>query len=315
MRNCRSLLATPSLAAFAVALLASAVAQPLAAQSTAAQAASQPATPEWQIDAGSKMAFDVASVKPDRVTPSGETSRSNVPLGPMDDFRPSGGLFSATDVSLLGYIMFAYKLEAFQTKPLYDSLLPEWATKTMGFDIEAHAPANMNPTKDQFRLMMQALLADRFKLAVHYETKQMPVFALVVDKPGKLGPKIQHHLGDEPCSADPGSSYPPVTTAAGYPQICGFLTNWFDGRRFYFGGRNIDLQAVASAITGVVFGIDRPVLDRTGLTGTYDLVFNFTSENMPPGIQLDESGPTFLEALKDQLGLKLVPETGRSMSW
>jgi len=66
---------------------------------------------------------------------------------------------------------------------------------------------------------------------------------------------------------------------------------------------------VASAITGVVFGIDRPVLDRTGLTGTYDLVFNFTSENMPPGIQLDESGPTFLEALKDQLGLKLVPET------
>jgi uncharacterized protein (TIGR03435 family) len=231
-------------------------------------------------------------------------------MGSMDDFRPSGGLFSATDVSLLGYIMFAYKLEAFQTKPLYDSLLPEWATKSMGFDIEAHAPANMNPTKNQFRLMMQAPLADRFKLAVHYETKQMPVFALVVDKPGKLGPKIQHHLGDEPCSADPGSSYPPVTTAAGYPQICGFLTNWFDGRRFYFGGRNIDLQAVASAITGVVFGIDRPVLDRTGLTGTYDLVFNFTSENIPPGYQPDESGPTFLEALKDQLGLKLEAATG-----
>ena len=65
-------------------------------------------------------------------------------------------------------------------------------------------------------------------------------------------------------------------------------------------------------------GIDRPVLDKTGLTGTFDFIIEFTPAARPPrpgaGIQPDESGdesgPTFVEALKDQLGLKLVPETG-----
>ena len=69
--------------------------------------------------------------------------------------------------------------------------------------------------------MMQALLADRFKLAVHYEIKQVPVFALVLDKPGKLGPKIQPHPSDASCSIaiSPGGQSSttggtPVTTFA-----------------------------------------------------------------------------------------------------
>jgi uncharacterized protein (TIGR03435 family) len=265
----------------------------------------QSAVPRWQMDAGGKMAFDVASVKRDTVVPSPETVHVNVPLDAMDDFTPTGGLFSAKNVSLQGYIMFAYKLTAFETKALYESL-PNW-TNTR-FDIEARALTTVNPTKDQFRLMMQALLAERFKLAVHYETKQLPAMALVLDKPGKLGPKIQQRPADEPCSSELSSGS--RTTGAGYPRICGVFIFWLDGGRMHGGGRNLDLQPVASALTSSAFGIDRPVLDRTGLTGRYDLVFEFIPQTMPPGTQLDESGPTFLEALKDQLGLKMVPTTG-----
>ena len=76
----------------------------------------------------------------------------------------------------------------------------------------------------------------------------------------------------------------------------------------------MDLQVVANQLTNPVLNIDRPVLDRTGLTGKYDFVFEFTPEfngPPPPGLPpLDESGPTLQEALKAQLGLKLEPQTG-----
>src|SRR5580658_5634043 len=65
------------------------------------------------------------------------------------------------------------------------------------FDIEAQAPGN--PTKDQMRLMIQSLLAERFKLAVHFETRDAPVFALTLVKPGKTGPKLLPHSEGPPC--------------------------------------------------------------------------------------------------------------------
>jgi uncharacterized protein (TIGR03435 family) len=134
--------------------------------------AAQQRVPQWQIDAGGKMTFDVASVKPNN---SGSQPTSNIPLDSMDLFTPTGGLFSATDFPLLEYAKIAYKLTPEQSQA-FQSQLPKLAN-TFRYDIEAHA--SVNPTKDQFRLMMQALLADRFKLAVHFETRQLPVFALV----------------------------------------------------------------------------------------------------------------------------------------
>ena len=261
------------------------------------------------------MEFEVASLKDDTAAPSQETKHANIPLGPTDAFNATGGLFSASNYTLFIYMAFAYKLTTHELDDLVTSL-PKWAN-TMRFDIQARASGNLNPTKDQFRLMMQALLADRFKLAIHFETRQLPVLALVLNKPGKLGPKLRKHPADQPCSVafqgtgTTGTVKPP-TTDEGFPVICSFAS-WLEGGRIHAGGRNMDFQSLANLMTDTGTNIDRPVLDRTGLAGKYDFIFEFTPTlNGPqdPGLQLDESGPTLEEALKEQLGLKLVPQTG-----
>ena len=85
--------------------------------------------------------------------------------------------------------MFAYKLRL--TDEQIHSLLaplPKWLS-TDSFKI--HAKAEGNPTKDQMRLIVQSPLADRFKLRIHFETHEVPVLALGLDKPGKTGPKLR----------------------------------------------------------------------------------------------------------------------------
>jgi uncharacterized protein (TIGR03435 family) len=277
------------------------------------QAASQ-SVPDWQTAAGGKAMFDIASVKRDTAEPSQQTVYSNIPLGPRDVFVPTGGLFSATNMPLIQYIIFAYKL----TPPRTDAViaqLPKWAN-TDRYDIQARTIGN--PSKDQFRLMMQALLADRFKLAIHYEARQMPVFALVLNKPGKLGPKLQPHSGDVPCSLDPGALQSAATVAGGFPLSCSSAVALPPSNpgRLRVGVRNMTLAGFATTFFFTTdYGVDRPVLDKTGLAGEYDYLIEFTppiNGPLPPGstFQPDESGPTFLEALKEQLGLKLSPQTG-----
>ena len=141
---------------------------------------------DWEKAAGGKMSFDVAAVRQD--TNSDADPQSNVPLRSMDSisdsFSPTGGLFRASNFLLSQYIAFAYKLSPEEAKRV-QLQLPKWAN-TSEYDIVARASGN--PTKDQFRLMMQALLAERFKLLEHYETKEMAVWALTLDKPGNSGP-------------------------------------------------------------------------------------------------------------------------------
>ena len=134
---------------------------------------------------GVKMSFDVASVKPNN---SGGRFASNIgPLYPGAPYSPTGGFFSATNVNLAVLIMFAYDLDNAQFLNLFDHL-PKWGT-TDRFDVQAKSEAN--PSREQMRLMMQSLLADRFKLAVHRETKEGPIYALVLVKPGQLGPQLK----------------------------------------------------------------------------------------------------------------------------
>jgi uncharacterized protein (TIGR03435 family) len=273
---------------------------------------------QWEIDAGGKMEFEVASVKQDSVPPSDATRNSNVSLNSQDTFAPTGGLFSATNFPLYAYMAFAYKLSGENQAQSLLSQLPKWAM-TERFDIQAKGAGN--PTKDQFRLMMQALLADRFKLAIHLETKQLPVMALLLDKTGKLGPKIQPHPSDVPCSTaplPPGSGPTPPTVAGGFPESCGAVNGWSTQNppgRLRVGGRDVTIEMLSTLMTTGATGIDRPVLDKTGLTGRYDFIFEFTPQfngPVPPGLDFtpDPTGPTFQQALKEQLGFKLVPQTG-----
>jgi uncharacterized protein (TIGR03435 family) len=264
--------------------------------------------PDWQTAAGGKMVFDVASVKANK---SSDPSKSNFPLGPGTVYPPNGGFFAVTNFRLSTYISFAYKMTNYQTGYLFTQL-PKWAIVDR-FDILARAPANT--TKDQMRLMMQSLLADRFKLVVHTETRQVPVFALVLVKPGKTGPQLRSHPADSPCSTKPpaeqsggtGSGLAP-TGPDGFPIVCGGLSEvqaTVSGR-FRWGARDVPLRQFANQLTGMSDELDRPVLDETGLTGNFDFVIEWILK-MPAGanVQTDDSGPTLMEALRDQLGLKL----------
>ena len=262
---------------------------------------------DWQTVAGGKMSFDVASVK-QNVELAGPAA-TNFPLGPGDSYSPTGGLFSATNTQIATLIGFAYKLTPGQTQSL-PSQLPKWAIVDR-FDIQARGPADA--TKDQMRLMMQALLANRFQLAVHTETRELPVFELALLRPGKMGPQLLPHPTDSlPCTHY--AAGPSSTLADGFPSACGVFLTHFDAGRIHTTARAVTMSLLASALTAFPFSLDRPILDKTGLTGSFDLTIEFALD-APIKINgttvvPDESAPTFLEALKEQLGLKLESTKG-----
>lgn len=239
----------------------------------------------WQTAAGGKMSFEVASVKPSK--PDTFTS-PNFPLDSGDAFA-AGGRFSA-DFPLSVYITFAYKLTL--TREQRESMLahlPKWVS-TDKFTIQAKAEGN--PTKDQMRLMVQSLLADRFKLAVHIETEQAPIFVLTVAKPGKVGPNLRPHADGPPCdSADPEFF------------VCDVYSLEGKNGRLLGGSRNTTMDLLAASLPS--FGrLGRPVVNQTGLTGKFDFKLEWTPETS------ESEGPTFFEALREQLGLKLESTRG-----
>jgi uncharacterized protein (TIGR03435 family) len=277
----------------------------------------QPQGRDWQLAAGGRMTFDVASVKKNATAPASARS-SSFPLRPGDVYVPNAGRFRAMNYPLVAYIEFAYKLTEDQEQFLL-AQLPTWATADR-FDIQASVQGN--PTKDQMRLMMQSLLADRFKLAVHYETRQIPVYALLLDIPGKLGPLLQQHADDSPCATTPWVPSPPPTAPpqpldTRFPGPCGGILNMPPSvtGRVRVGARDVPMELIASSMPGSEDGVDRPVLDRTGLTGMFDFAIEFTPKvdvrsDAGSNSRTDSTGLNFLQALKEQLGLKLEPQMG-----
>jgi bla regulator protein BlaR1 len=281
--------------------------QPSEASARSASAG-QTAVPEWQTRAGGKMSFEVASIhlsKPGAFTPP------NFALDDLDNFdgeNPHGRFYA--DFPLEVYITFAYKLHvtAAETHTLVTPL-DKWIS-TDSFVIQAKAEGS--PTKDQMRLMVQPLLADRFGLSAHYENQEVPVFTLVLNKPGRTGPKLRPHAEGTPCDVKVPSPENDVPFRPGpvFPTICNaVMLVPKPNHAMLLGSRNITIDAIAGALPSVE-RLGRPVVDETGLTGTFD----FTLEWMPepdhaaaPGAPIppDSEAPSFMGALNDQLGLKL----------
>lgn len=272
-------------------------------QSSSVKAEATAQIPQWQIDAGLKMSFDVASVRLDTAAPSPATANSNISIGPGDYYSPTGGIFLATNIPLANYIAFAYKL------PSWDSDQVTKRVPSDRYDIQARVGGN--PTKDQIRLMLQTLLEDRFKLVMHREIRQLPVYALVLNKPGRLGPSLQPHLDSAFCSTDPGPEPTLGTVAAcgGIQEVAASVPG-----RSARGARKVSMELIANSLGGLG-NIDRPVIDKTGLAGTFDMHIEFTEGDFWNGTGLRPwhsaigPGPTFVEALNEQLGLKLEPQT------
>ncbi len=114
------------------------------------------------------------------------TATTNVPLGPGNVFTPTGGYLSVVNMPLWALIGFAYKITGDQEQYLRPRLA-DWVL-TERYNVEARAAGN--PAKDEMRLMVRSLLAERCKLAVHYETRQAPVVAMVLAKAGENGPAL-----------------------------------------------------------------------------------------------------------------------------
>jgi len=262
-------------------------------------------TDDWQARAGGKLAFEVASIKPSLDQPFRPPS---FPLSNDESFSNTGGHFVA-DFPITVYIQFAYKIRpTTEQSQAMTAVLPKWVT-TDRFTIEATAAGK--PTKDQFRLMMQTLLAERFGLRVHFETRREKIFALTLVKPGKTGLKlIPHELGP-PCDAPvPGSK-----EGLQLPDRCDvqFLTMGRDGLA-RMGSRNTTMDVLAASLSGPG-NLGRPVVDQTGLEGHFDFIVEFAMErpNGRPGeaaAQQDPAGPSFVTALREQLGVRLEPTEG-----
>lgn len=253
-------------------------------------------------------AFEVASVKPNK---SGD-------LGIRFGMQP-GGRFTVTNAPLRPLILQAYGLQDFQ---LIGG--PEWM-KSDRFDIVAKASADIPfgpppapggpPTAQQ--LLLRALLADRFGLKVHHETREMAIYALVTARGDKKpGPKLTQSTAD--CAALMAAMRarggPPGPPRAGQPLPCGFMM----GPGNISGGA-FPIAQLAAALSG---RMGRPVIDRTGLTGLWDLSLTFTPDQMPqlppgglppnapPMPAIDPNGPSLQTALEEQLGLKLESTKG-----
>ena len=243
--------------------------------------------------------FEVASVK--RATEaSGKVRVGDQVWGSAGaGFKP-GGTFEAVNATLGSVIRLAYGLREFQAVGA-----PEWVD-TDRFDIQARGPQGAVESEGPRRL--QSLLAERFALKVHRETRDRPIYALVLARAnGSLGPRIRQTQGPpaEGFAAAGGRCAPPGPPGPVNMRLCG-----------------VTMASLADIFLPMY--TDRRVIDRTGLTGGFDLVINFDNRRMvagvgpagglPPSPQAAEPAATdavsIFTALEEQLGLKLERQTG-----
>jgi uncharacterized protein (TIGR03435 family) len=242
-----------------------------------------------------KPAFEVASIKPAHVDfARGYTLRIDGGPGTHDP-----GVFTCENCSVLDLLVSAYGVDRFQVTA------PSW-TEDQRFTTTAKIPEGA--TKEQFKLMMQNLLAERFKLAVHRESKDMLRSELVVAKSGlKLKPSVEEppHKDDE-AEADKKPPEPEKFMAKdGYPAITQGMAMGNGRARMVYPRQTMDFFAT-SFLSGQ---LHHPVIDATGLTGKYDFAL-FWDMSAGTGASDLEPGPTLIEAVQSQLGLKLEQKKG-----
>jgi len=181
---------------------------------------------------------------------------------------------------------------------------PAW-TDAERFDITARASSEVAPT--EMRLMLRSLLADRFKLVVHTEPREQPVYVLSVARSDRrLGPKLRE--SDAACAKDAPNFVP---TVPGGPPACGDFR--MSARSMI--ARGMFMPMLARVMRGRV---GRQVIDRTGLEGAYDLELEWSSDlglqQAPPGAagatELTPEGLSLFTAMQEQLGLRLQPDRG-----
>jgi uncharacterized protein (TIGR03435 family) len=240
--------------------------------------------------------FEVASIKPSPPS-DGRGMSTSRKGGPGTD---DPGLLILHNWFVFDLIASAYQLQEYQLSG------PDWMLSDR-FDMSAKIPPGTN--EQQYRLMMQNFLAERFKLEFHREKKQMASYNLVV---GKNGPRLEESPPAVPTSergpAERPPSGPPKRDADGYP----ILPPGREPRRAlirgYWAQRFAD-ETMASFAEMLSVHLRQPVIDATGLSGKYDFTLRWVMTGYP-AVSAD-AGPDLARAIQDQLGLKL--ESKKSM--
>ena len=213
--------------------------------------------------------FDVATIKP---------SDTSAPHGRF--FRLNGRHVIAYNMSVENLITYAYSIQVSQVVDGPSSLLAEH------FDIDGLPDVVGRPNRSQSRLMFQQLLVSRFKLAFHYESRELPVYAIQI---AKGGPKLAQTTRKPEAGTSFSYTCPPVLTY-----------------------RNYSISEFAKVMQEAF--LDRPVVDQTGLTNRYDFDLKWTSDDSQTYCPPDSAGshedpnapPGIYTAIQEQLGLKIV---------
>jgi uncharacterized protein (TIGR03435 family) len=167
------------------------------------------------------------------------------------------------------------------------------------------------------RLMMQSLLADRFRLAIHKQSRDVPAFALVPLNPGKTGTQLRPHKDAAPCPTENGTAAPAQPLDNGLPALCGgiFGMSPREPGRARAAARNVTVALIAEFLAGPG-RLDRPVVNQTGMEGTFDFSLEWTPE--PVGLATPRADSpagqpelSIVDAIREQLGLKLESVKGR----
>ena len=228
-----------------------------------------------QLPAAAAPAFEVASIKPSTSLQGGGISGGCHGIDSQYDpnqaaAAPPLGRCVISNGRLSHFVGMAWRL--------HDMYLiqsePDWIARgSERFNIEANAEDSRGTTDAHLRDMLQTLLIDRFQLKFHRETVEKSGFALVV---GKKGSKLQ------------GS------TAEGL-EVLAFITTPAPGQPAVVDGRMYSMARLTGLLSALGFG---PVIDKTGLTGSYDFALSWD----------ENTGPALSTALQDQLGLQLEPQ-------
>ncbi len=262
-------------------------------------------------NAPSNLAFEVASVK-SAAPPDGRGRFVRATGVPGSAYGKDPGRFTAENFSLTNLITMAYDIPYYRLSGI-DGL-------NKMFNIEAKMP--VDTTAQQFRIMLQNLLAERFGLKVHWVTRRLDIYELGV---AKGGPKLKEATADSRSRVDDSSVRrpepgPPKRGPDGYPIPPPGNERWMAiaGGKAIMRGHNETGTEMASMFSTQV---GSPVTDATGLTGKYDYTIYWSTSATrgmtaappsPDGASpaLEPDGPSLFDALREQLGLKLESTKG-----
>src|SRR5262245_40529750 len=234
--------------------------------------------PEAQT-AGSAVEFEVAAVRPNDSGPGSSSSRMR------------NGSYESTNEPLFELVRSAFQVREYQI------IGPDWL-KFDRYDVRAKAPDGT--AQDQIPLMLQSLLAERFKMKFHRETRELPILALLV---ARGGPKLTPATDSDTVGPNRNVAPAPAPSTSATAGAGGAPSGSGSGSRL---STMHSVGTLTSFAGNLSRQVDRPVIDITGLTGKYDMRLAFKPASAPP----EDPGPTIFTALTEQLGLRLEARKG-----